>query len=104
MREKRRYILVESTLEFIGDSRKEFEAELSKRLLHSIGEISYFRANPRIVRFVSGKRFIMRCSLAKYKETVTALTFIKNVSGRDAGLYTIGASGTISALMKSNPN
>jgi RNase P/RNase MRP subunit POP5 len=99
IKEKRRYILIESTAD-IDLQDKNFEFEFYKELLHNIGEINYYRANPKIMRYVSSKRFILKCSLARYRETILAVTFIKRVNGREMGFYTINASGTIAALMK----
>jgi RNase P/RNase MRP subunit POP5 len=100
MREKRRYLLVESTLEIAEGARKEFEVELFRELLHQIGETSYFRANPKIMKFTGSNKFILKCNLVKYKETVLALSFIKRISGKEVGFYTLNASGTILALEK----
>ncbi len=100
MREKRRYLLVESTLEVPEAARREFELELYKELMHNIGEVSYFKSNPKIVKYISGSRFVLKCSLLKYKETLIALTFIKRIGGKEVGFYTINASGTIKALLK----
>lgn len=100
MREKRRYLLVCSAIGIEDSSKREFEQELYKELLHNIGEVSYFRANPKIIKFIGSDRFVLKCNLAKYKETIVALTFIKRMLGRETGLYTIRASGTISALLK----
>jgi len=100
MREKRRYILVESTMEVAESATREFELELCKELLHNIGEISYFRANPKIVKFLDNRKFILKCNLAKYKDVVIALAFIKRLSGKEIGFYTLYASGTIRALEK----
>jgi RNase P/RNase MRP subunit POP5 len=99
MRDKRRYILVESTIPINESGRKGFEQELFKELLHNIGEISYFRANPKIMKYLDGNRFVIRCSLSKYKDTINALTFIKSLGGKDVGLYTLNVSGTIRALI-----
>jgi RNase P/RNase MRP subunit POP5 len=100
MREKRRYILVESTIEIGEIARRDFEFELYKELLHTIGELNYFRANPKVIKYIRGNQFVLKCSLAKYKETILALTFIKRIAGKEVGFYTIGASGTIRALQK----
>ncbi len=100
MRDKRRYILVESTLAVKESARKEFEGELFKELLHNIGEGSYFSANPRVMDYIGDNRFILKCSLEKYKEVIIALTFIKRLGGNPVGFYTLKASGTISALLK----
>lgn len=100
MREKRRYLLVESTIEISENSRREFELALYNSLLHNIGEIGYFRANPKIMKYLGGRQFILKCNLVKYKETLNALTFIKSLNGKETGLYTLNASGTILALTK----
>lgn len=100
MREKRRYILVQSTIEVAESARREFELELFKELLHNIGEINYFRANPKIMKFLDNRTFVLKCNLAKYKDTVVALTFMKRLAGKEVGFYTLNASGTLSALEK----
>ncbi|MGI0100803.1 MAG: Rpp14/Pop5 family protein [Candidatus Micrarchaeaceae archaeon] len=100
IREKRRYMLVETTIDIADGARKDFENALLKELVHNIGEVGYFRTNPKIIRFLSSRRFILKCSLAKYKDTTVALTFIKRVGGASAAFYTLNASGTIKALLK----
>jgi len=100
MREKRRYLLVETSMDIPEAARKEFELELFRELLHQIGETSYFRANPKIMKFIDGNRFVLKCNLVKYKETVLALTFIKRLSGKEVCFYTLNASGTILAIEK----
>ncbi len=99
MREKRRYLLVESTMEIAEGSKTDFEIELYNELLHNIGEINYFRANPKIMKYIDGRKFILKCNLAKYKETLNALTFIKSLNGKETAFYTLNASGTIRALV-----
>jgi RNase P/RNase MRP subunit POP5 len=100
MREKRRYILVESTFETAEGLRKEFEFELFKELMHNLGEINYFKANPKVMKYIGAKKFILKCNLVKYKDVVLALTFIKRIAGKEAAFYTLNASGTIKALEK----
>ncbi|MGI0133872.1 MAG: Rpp14/Pop5 family protein [Candidatus Micrarchaeaceae archaeon] len=100
MRPKHRYLLVES-LTNIGDSeRPTFEFRLYKELLHCLGEISYHKANPKIMRFTDRNRFIMKCELVGYEQLILGLTFIKKLDGKDSAFYTINASGTIKALTK----
>lgn len=98
MREKRRYLLVESSTDINESSKREFELELYKELMHQIGEINYFRANPKLVGFTASNRFVLKCNLSKYKETVIAITFIKRLGSKEICLYTLNASGTIRAL------
>jgi RNase P/RNase MRP subunit POP5 len=100
MREKRRYILVESTIDIPEAERRRFEIELFKELLHNIGEIEYFKANPKILKYLDTNKFVLKCNLVKYKETIIALSFIKRLFDREVGFYTLYASGTIHALEK----
>jgi len=102
MRDKRRYILVESTVDVAEPARKQFEHDLFKELLHNIGETGYFKANPKVMKYIGSNRFILKCSLVKYKEMVVALTFTKKVGGQNLALYTLNASGTIKAVEKAN--
>lgn len=95
--EKRRYILVESALDLNLQEWSSFEHDFLKELLHNIGEVNYHSANPRIMKYM-GNRFVLRCNLQRYKETIIALTFMKRVGGREIGFYTLNASGTIKAL------
>ncbi len=97
--EKRRYILVESTIEPDQREWASFEHDFLKELLHNIGEVNYHSANPRIMKYM-GNRFVLRCNLQRYKDTIIALTFMKRVGGREIGFYTLNASGTILALGK----
>ena len=101
MREKRRYLLVESVSGINENFRKEFELSFLNQLLHNLGEIEYFKANPKIIKYVNSRQFILKCSLAKYRETINAITFIKRLNDREAGFYTLNASGTMRALGKS---
>lgn len=97
--EKRRYILVESASELNPESGS-FEHDFLKELLHNIGEVNYHGANPRIIKYMGKNRFVLRCNLQRYRDTIIALTFMKRVGGADTGFYTLNASGTILALSK----
>ncbi len=100
MREKRRYITVESGYAVTEQEREEFATALRISLMRCIGESNFHRANPRILEFLSDKTFIMRTSLAGCGQVIAALALVKKVGGRDAYFYTLGASGTIRALKK----
>lgn len=102
MRTKRRYILTE-VANLPGESFEQFEGGFYEALAAELGAMEYHRANPKIIRFM-GKRFILRVTLEKYSESVTALALIKRVNGADMAFYTAGASGTIRALMKNTTN
>ncbi len=98
MREKHRYVLVESGMDVKEPDRENFAFGLRNALLHYIGESNYHRANPKIVEFTSQNRFIMRSSLWGYGQLVAALALIKKVNGSDYYFYTLKSSGTLKAL------
>lgn len=98
MREKHRYVLVESGMEVPEQDRENFALGLRNALLHYIGESNCHRANPRIVEFTGPNRFIMRSSLWGYGQLVAALALIKKVNGGDSYFYTLKSSGTLKAL------
>jgi RNase P/RNase MRP subunit POP5 len=100
MRDKRRYILVACTKKISDGERKEFERALHSELIRQIGEMEYFMANPKIMKFVGEDSFIIRTGLRKYGSMIVALALTKNVGGRDMGLHTLRSSGTIRALEK----
>ena len=98
MREKHRYVLVESGAGVPESERESFVFGLRNALLHCIGESNYHRANPKIVDFVGPNRFIMRSSLWGYGPLIAALTLIKKVNNSDSYFYTLKSSGTLRAL------
>lgn len=101
MRQKRRYILVESSKEILEESRKEFEIGLYTALMLQLGEAEYFTANPKVMKFIGKNQLILRVTIEKYGAAIVALTLIKSIGAKHQGLYTIFASGTIKALEKS---
>ncbi len=98
MRDKRRYIMVRSTREIAPAEAGEFEQGLYRELIRQLGEMRYHTANPKLVRFVDSRRFILRVGLAMYPDSIAALAFIKRVNDATLGLHTLAASGTIRAL------
>ena len=100
MHEKRRYVLVESTMPIPESYRKEFEDLIYRELMRNIGEISYFKAAPKIIKYIGTNMFVLKCSLSKYNEIITALAFIKSIGSNETAFYTINGSGTIKALLK----
>ena len=103
MREKHRYVLVESGTDVEEREREDFAFGLRNALLHCIGESNYHRANPRIVEFVRPNMFIIRSSLWGCGQVVAALALIKRVNERDSYFYTLKSSGTLKALGASKP-
>ena len=98
MRDKHRYILVESSCEVAEADRERFSSGLYSGLLQCIGEANYHRVNPRVMDFVGSRRFIIRSMLDGCGLTVAALAMIKKVNGDDVYFYTLKCSGTMKAL------
>lgn len=97
IRDKRRYLLVE-TAEPLGDA--DTERALYKELIRVIGEEEYPIVNPRFVKAIDSQHFIIRSSAEGQGKLVLALAFMRAMNGKPNAFYTLGASGTIRALMK----
>jgi RNase P/RNase MRP subunit POP5 len=100
MRDKRRYLTIMSSRPILERDRKPFEASFYSALLVQLGESEYFRANPKIMKFMGTDHFMLRVSLERYEESIVGITFIKSMGGKPIGLYTTRSSGTIKALQK----
>jgi RNase P/RNase MRP subunit POP5 len=100
MRRKIRYILTESVKPVPESDRSQFEQQLYRAMLHSIGELGYHRTNPKIMKFIDNKTFILRCSLDGYRNALLALSIIKKLDEKETAFYTLKSSGTIKALLK----
>lgn len=100
MRDKRRYLTIMQSRPVLEAERPSFEASLYSALLTQLGEAEYFKANPKIMKFLDSDRFMLRVSLDRYEQAIVAVTFVKSIGGRPIGLYTLKASGTIKALQK----
>ncbi len=100
IRDKRRYLAIMSSRPIFEAERRAFEAQLYAALMAQLGEAEYFRANPKVMKFVGTDRFLLRVSLERYEESIVAVTLVKSMGGRPIGLYTMKASGTIKALQK----
>ena len=98
MRDKRRYLIVESYNAV--DNPDLFQRRLMGALLQVVGESSFFKLNPKVMKMVDERRFIIRTSLEGMRHLVLALSFITRLDGAEAAFYTLGASGTILALEK----
>ena len=93
MREKHRYVLVESTVSMEG-----MENKLYNQLFYTIGSAEYSNVNPKIIS-AKGNSVLIKCSLEGFSKLVLALTFIKSMEKSPVAFYTIKASGTIRALL-----
>ncbi len=96
-KKKLRYILVESSgaLNFSGLEAAE---SLRKAMLGFMGQLHYFRANPKVVSHLGGSAFILSTNRGYEKSAILALSFIRNIGGEKVGLYTIRTSGTVRSL------
>jgi RNase P/RNase MRP subunit POP5 len=100
IREKHRYILVESGAKIDERSAGAFSDALYKELLECIGSLSYHKIRPKVIKIVNANTFILKTSLYGCGSVVAALALIKKVGGTDAYFYTLKTSGTIRALLK----
>ena len=100
MRDKKRYLLVETTAKIEGDP-KSFGAMLYREIIRCIGESSYHRVNPRLVKLIGENHFIIKSSLEGTGQLILALALIKRIGDTDTAFYTLKSSGTIKALGKS---
>jgi RNase P/RNase MRP subunit POP5 len=100
IRDKRRYLTIMSSRPILQQERAAFEASFYSALLVQLGEAEYFKANPKIMKFMDHDHFLLRVSLERYEESIVGITFIKSIQGKPIGLYTTKASGTIRALQK----
>jgi RNase P/RNase MRP subunit POP5 len=98
LRDKSRYLLVESNIDIAESDREQFTFALYNGLLHSIGESNYHVVNPKVVDFVEKSRFIIKSSLVGYNKLILAFALIKKMEGMDVYFYTLKSSGTIKAL------
>ena len=96
MREKHRYILIESPVNMDG-----MENKLYNQLFYTIGSSEYSNVNPKIIS-AKGNSVLIRCSLVGFSKLILALTFIKSIEKSPIAFYTIKASGTIKALLAEN--
>lgn len=100
MRDKRRYLTIMSSKPIFEAERKAFEVQLYSAMLSQLGEAEYFKANPKIMKFLGTDQFVLRVSLDRYEKSIVAVTLVKSMAGSPIGLYTLKASGTIRALQK----
>ncbi len=97
VRRKSRYLLVESSREVNLDSKEE-QRSLAEGIAKVIGEFGYMNSSPKVMRQLNPKSFIIRASRGQEGAVVLALSFIKQLNGKETGFYTIRNSGSIRKL------
>ncbi len=100
MKDKQRYILVETSGELSEDERA-FSFALSKEIVRCVGEMRTHHINPKLTKIVDKRHFVIKSSLSGVNDLILALALIKRVNDRDMAFYTIKSSGTIRALLSS---
>ncbi len=99
MRDKKRYLLVETTAKINGDP-KEFGNTLYREIIRCIGESSYHIVNPKLVKMVGENRFVIKSSLEGTGQLILAFALMKRIGETETAFYTLKSSGTIKALTK----
>ena len=97
MRDKRRYLLVE-TSEKITDDERTFSNNLYQGLSRAIGEMGYHHVSPKVMKIVDENHFIIRSNLDGTGTLVAALALVKRINNSDIAFYTLKSSGTIRAV------
>lgn len=95
-RDKRRYLLIETSIEIRNE--KIFEQTLYKCMIDIIGQIYYYKVNPKIIEIVDRKHFIIRVGLLGLDEAILCFSMIKRMNEEKTGFYTLKSSGTLKAL------
>lgn len=95
---KNRYILVEASRPLSLD--REGVAELNRKLISVLGDLSFSSANPRMAKQYDEKIFIIKATRSTESHIILSLTFINEFGGSPIRFYTLRTSGTIAALGK----
>ncbi|MGC8649280.1 MAG: Rpp14/Pop5 family protein [Candidatus Micrarchaeia archaeon] len=98
MKNKIRYVLVESTFDIVNESL--FWRSLSRELIRCIGELNYHKVNPKLMGLINSKNFVVRAELKGINMLILSLALIKNIDNKEVAFYTLKTSGTLKALMK----
>ena len=99
-----RYLLVETSRETNIESVSNLEREFYRRLRSLVGEMNYHKVNPRIMRFLDSKRFILKANFEGVEDAILALALMKRFDNSDTAFWTLKSSGTIKALVKKIPS
>ena len=96
-RRKLRYVLIEATAEVEFASRKS-EDDLKEKLRKFMGEADYSKANPHLIAQLGKNCFVISVNRGSERSLVLATSFVKELGGREIGLYTLKISGTVRSL------
>jgi RNase P/RNase MRP subunit POP5 len=96
---KNRYILIESS-EPIDTRDRSTSADVIKAMDRQLGEVGRYELNPKAVFQYNTNVFILRVNRGHERKAILALSFIKELSGKKLGLYTIKISGTRRTLVE----
>lgn len=99
MRDKQRYLLVETNFR-ISEDERELAGSLGRELIRCIGEASYHKVNPKLMKILGSNRFIMKSSLEGMSQLILAFSLVKRMNNADAAFYTLKTSGTIRTLLQ----
>jgi RNase P/RNase MRP subunit POP5 len=80
--------------------RNDQERAFYKELSRTIGELDYNRINPRIIKYLGPKWFIIRVDNEGLQRAILALSLMRRLDTTEMGFYTLLSSGTIKALEK----
>ena len=100
MRKKLRYILVETSRETNIESLSDLEREFYRRMRFLIGDMNYHTVNPKIIKFLNPRCFVLKVNLEGLPDALLALALFKRFNGTDTAFWSIKISGTIKALGK----
>ncbi len=93
---KNRYLLAQTSVP-IDMSLIENQKSLEEKMLKALGTATYSYTMPKIIP-ASQNEFILRVHRNTEEHAILALSFIKEISGKRLGIYTIKTSGTIKSL------
>ncbi len=96
-RRKSRYLLVEASRE-VDLGSKEGQRSLAEGIAKVIGEFGYMNSGPKVMRQINDRVFVMRTSRGGEGHIILALSFIKQLNGRELGFCTIRSSGSVRKL------
>jgi RNase P/RNase MRP subunit POP5 len=96
-RKKTRYVMVEAN-DRVYMNDHEIQEALKESMKAFLGELPYFKANPQVAAVLSDKIFVLSVNRGFERNVALALSFVKNLSGRRVGFYTIRTSGTIRSI------
>jgi RNase P/RNase MRP subunit POP5 len=100
VRDKHRYILVETSVSTALRTNKQLEYKLYSAMMGVLGSMNYHKVNPKIVRFSGDSAFALKVRHEGADSAMAALALIRSLDGKTMGFYTTKSSGTLQALFK----